>query len=125
MRRKNAAFIAALAVTAATPARSQAEPHERGTLTSGNRFERECRPEVPTRYAYCLGYSTGLWDIVTLDNGWGICPPDGVDMGQALNVGLAYMRDNPAKTHETPGLLFIQSWKKAFPCLKTRRPGQQ
>src|SRR4051794_33449810 len=113
MRKNYVSLIAGILVATAAPVRGQAEPHDRGILTSGNRFERECRPDASTPYALCLGYSTGIWDIVTLNGEWGICPPQGVDMGQVLNVGLAYMRKNPAATHETPGLLLIKSWKEA------------
>ena len=111
-------ILSALILCSSTVVFAQAPLRDRGPLTSGNSFIRECQLSDPTVYAYCMGYSSGVWDIVTLDRRWGTCPPDGVDMGQALNVGLAFMRNNPAVTHEPPGLLLIKSWGAAFPCSK-------
>ena len=119
----NMALLAAVAATITAPVKSEV-PLERGALTSGNRFESECGETNSTQYTYCIGYSTGMWDIMTLDRGWGICPPEGVQMGQVLKVGIVYMRNNPAKTHLTPGLLLLQSWQEAFPCPKAPKPAQ-
>src|SRR5262249_19257652 len=44
------------------------------------------------------------------------CVPDGVILGQAIRVVVAYIDQRPARLHEKFGLLALEALKQAWPC---------
>jgi hypothetical protein len=44
------------------------------------------------------------------------CPPDGVTVGQAINVLVKYLNENADKTHQGGEVLAIAAFGKAWPC---------
>jgi hypothetical protein len=44
------------------------------------------------------------------------CPPDGVTIGQAINVFLKYLNENPEQTHEPSEDLAIAAFGQAWRC---------
>ncbi len=54
------------------------------------------------------------------------CIPSEAGMGQLARVLVKWLRDNPARLNETPGLLAIDAFHDSFPCKKgdttTKKP---
>ena len=44
------------------------------------------------------------------------CAPDGVTVGQAINVLVKYLNENPAQLHHGGELLAITAFNEAWPC---------
>ncbi len=47
-----------------------------------------------------------------------LCIPDGVTVGQATDVVVKAMREDPAKRHQDAGILMWSAIRKAWPCPK-------
>jgi Rap1a immunity proteins len=63
----------------------------------------------------CLGYVEGITDALTMSGT--VCPPkDVVNVGQAQDVILKYLRDNPLSWHVSAALLASAALFEAFPC---------
>lgn len=85
-------------------------------FASGNQWLRLC-DDVSWNTA-CVAYALGLYQGVALMKPNPVCLPEGVDTGQLYEVGVAFMRANPALAHHGPSALFTLSWVQAFPCKK-------
>lgn len=46
----------------------------------------------------------------------GICPPDGVDTGQTVDVVIKYLKAHPESRHQPAVRLVRESLAEAFPC---------
>jgi hypothetical protein len=107
-------LILIIASLIATPAMGQA-PQD---FKSGNAFLRACTPS--DRGASCLVYTLGVYHGFR-EGSDSVCLPKGVDTGQLLQVGLAFIRENPKAAHYGPGGLMVASWIEAFPCSKIQK----
>lgn len=107
----HAAAIAACAVT--HPALAQTRSAE----FTGNDLLRACE----NHDLKCLdfirgvnsGFAAGLGIAGERDR---ICFPEGVTLGQAKDVVVAFLRDNPSSRHEEAGALTVIALMRAFPC---------
>lgn len=52
----------------------------------------------------------------SLDAAIGICPPDGVDTGQTVDVVIKYLQAHPKSRHQPAVRLVRESLAEAFPC---------
>ncbi len=46
----------------------------------------------------------------------GFCKPEGVILEQMTDVFCSYLRENPAKRHGLPSIMFNDALKQAWPC---------
>jgi hypothetical protein len=61
----------------------------------------------------CVGIITGL---VHVGRSVGVCPPNGVTLGQAASVVVQYLDQHPARTNENFEALAIEAMREAWPC---------
>lgn len=80
----------------------------------GNSFIRGC--QTAKWELACAGYTLGVAHGYNGDGPKRYCKPQGVDTGQMFQIGLAYIRANPERSHHAAFSLLIESWIKAFPC---------
>jgi hypothetical protein len=108
---------------------------------SGNEFLRYCYVvEKPTAEMTtsemadgraCLNYIEGLQEGILYERYFAedeshprvpmpYCTPDkGLQNGQLARILLKFIRDNPAKSHKSTGVLFVEAMGEAFPCPET------
>jgi len=72
--------------------------------------------------AFCMGFVSAVADVMwskhTL-HGFRSCrPKSGVTLGQAVDVFIIYLRDNPSIRHFIAESLVAESLSLAFPCAK-------
>jgi hypothetical protein len=92
--------------------------------------------EMLAQQGFCAGYVSGAWqgmkygayavtrqvtdsaeDADKMANHiLNICVPDGVEMGQLVDVFVDYLASHPSTRHETARSLLKQSFNEAFPC---------
>lgn len=96
---------------------------------TGNEFATWCKAQQGGfERGMCLGYLDGVIDthtsfIIAGSGALGfICIPDKVTKGQARDVVLKYMRDNPEQTHLSASTLVIAALREAFPCNPSPAP---
>jgi hypothetical protein len=66
---------------------------------------------------YCQGFVKAILFIGRrLDEPDSFCSQTGVTVGQAIDVFLKYLNDNPDKTHQPAESLAIAAFRKAWPC---------
>ncbi|SUW64154.1 Uncharacterised protein [Buttiauxella agrestis] len=65
---------------------------------------------------YISGYMRGISDYALIIGG--ICPPDGVDMDQYIDIVADYLNKNPINRNEPSSILAAVAMGKAFPCKK-------
>ncbi|MGB7655220.1 MAG: Rap1a/Tai family immunity protein [Novosphingobium sp.] len=92
-------------------------------MDSGNTFLQHCRdansgkPGVSSLdFGLCYGYLAGIVDGDSLGEHPHVCRPNGVTNGQAMDVVLKFLEDNPADRHYSAGPLVLLALMKAFPC---------
>ncbi|MGK2287274.1 Rap1a/Tai family immunity protein [Pedomonas sp. V897] len=120
---KALALTLAVAV-AVTPAIASAS----NTL-DGNHLLKMCTSRIDTGssgmkeafdYGVCMGFIAGSLDYVQLINEAAkkniTCVPDGVTAGQAKDIVVKYLQNNPEKRHEPQPLVTIFAFQDAFPC---------
>lgn len=67
-------------------------------------------------YLYINGYLRGTSDLQTMFHL--LCPPDGADMSQIIDIVEGFLEKNPKTRNETPSLLSSMALGQAFPCKK-------
>lgn len=90
-------------------------------VDSGNEFYSEC--SLAAKRPYCLAYIRGAADAIDLNDIQRkiFCPPEGVTIGQMLDVSLAYIERHPEKRHYRTIVLVSFGLMDAFPCSKAAR----
>jgi hypothetical protein len=71
----------------------------------------------------CAGYARGVADTIQI---WQVaendkapaCIPVKVTAQQLIDIGLKFMRENPAQRHLTASLLLMRAYSVAWPCKK-------
>lgn len=106
-------ILAALIAFSTTPAY--------GSLKNGNELLGECMAteygadtiEEQMRVNSCINYVSGWVDgHLPLS----FCIPEGVTLGQLIDVALKDLKENPQTRHEPAGSLLLKSFTAAFPC---------
>ena len=129
---KNLWLFTLLFVLLTTPLSAQTQEFP---WTSGNAFLRICSVidnknmtlEEGRQVVGCLGYVTGFTYGVVYENNFAdyvtsgkapapFCIPEGVEMGQILQIGLKYIRDNSTVDHLPTATLIAGALGKAYPC---------
>jgi len=64
----------------------------------------------------CLGYVTGVASVESALNAIAVCFPQAVTADQLRDVAIAYLRNNPAKRHESALVNVSSAFLEAFPC---------
>jgi hypothetical protein len=97
-------------------------------INTGNGFLALCESQSECERGMCLDYVTELsigYDIgmifgnQILHDGAGqplYCTPEGVTLGQKVDVVVAYLEENPSRRHERTSALALTAFKKAWPC---------
>jgi len=95
-------------------------------VQSGNSWLQLCTSKQAPSQDRCLAYTRGLADGLTTASGimdvqgaknsWLVCMPKGVTTQQLVDVGVKYMRDNPAERHEWAAPLLTIAFSEAWPC---------
>jgi hypothetical protein len=107
--------IAAMTLSASTASFAQQED----PFGTGSNFIRSCQIDAWKRscVSYTLGVFQGIREVETTKT---ICLPPGVNTGQLHEVGIKFIRDNPADSHYSPAGIMIYAWRQAFPCGASR-----
>lgn len=130
MERKNAIAVAAAALLFSAGAQAQ--------ITTGSEFIRECqhverhdagdRRASADSMAMCYGYLVGFTNGVDVATAWYqvhagapasaalFCIPTAATPDQFMRIGLKFMRENPARLHESSAILLGTALRQAFPC---------
>jgi len=89
---------------------------------SGNEFQTLCTYEAATFDAgMCMGYLQGVHEVyksfasLTETNRF-YCLPDNVTYGQAKQISLKYLEENPEILHLLAAQSIVLALTKAFPC---------
>lgn len=102
-------------------AQSRTEFSERG-----DSFARSCGDATAAQVRdveqaiYCILYSKGVFDGA-LGGPVEACEPQGVRLGQKIDIGVQYIRSNPDKAHWPPSLLLLMGLRQAYPCPKAAK----
>lgn len=92
-----------------------------------NDVQRDTSIRAQMEIRQCLGYVRGLLDGIDarterppeyLDPFF--CFPSGTQMGQIVDVIVAYLRTNPQTRHLHPNRLAVEALRNAFPCRSRR-----
>jgi Ssp1 endopeptidase immunity protein Rap1a len=120
MNIRTIAVAIAVAISASTAAaedgnswssRCRITPEQRSTTTEGMWLMN------------CSGYARGVADTIQLWRGAEgdkapACIPEKVTTQQLIDVGLRFMRENPAERHLPAGVLLTRAFSLAWPCKK-------
>jgi hypothetical protein len=88
---------------------------------TGNTWEANCASQELHDYVACRRYVAGVADTLrvweasspsTLE----ACIPDKATVGQLVEVGRKFMRDNPSGRHLPAGVLLVTAFTFAWPC---------
>jgi hypothetical protein len=82
---------------------------------SGNELYQKCTAEAVGK-SYCVGYVTGIADVMQISKS--LCVPDGVTVGQMVDVIVKYLRDHPEKRHYSVAAATFNTLSQTFPCPK-------
>ena len=89
-------------------------------LGTGNNFYANCNEAKGTQREICVAY---LYGVAEGDNYWwrlgGSRPPrcgPKINIAQAMDVLLTFLRDNPAERHKSIVELHVKAMSAAFPC---------
>lgn len=87
-------------------------------VNSGNHMLPSCKAltvkgdaSEPFAQGICSGTIDGLFYA-----GAGLCPPDGVTVGQMTRVVVKYLEQNPQRLHEDFKKLALEAMRRAWPC---------
>jgi hypothetical protein len=82
---------------------------------NGNDLLEYCTAQPQESYfraGQCLGFING---VTTTSTNLG-CVPEGVTRGQAKDIVIRYLQQNPQRRHLGSSLLVEESFRNAFPC---------
>jgi len=65
---------------------------------------------------YCMGYVTGVADLLQGQNTNGVCLPQGVVVGQLVDVVKKFLKEHPETRHFTATSEIQVALEGAFPC---------
>ncbi|MGS3128148.1 Rap1a/Tai family immunity protein [Aeromonas caviae] len=87
----------------------------------GNDIYRICTTPESDKYfhmdaSYCQGYVIGVVDTV---NGVFTCLPEGVTVGQSVDIVTKYLAAHPETRHMEGSVIVTNALKESFPCKKT------
>ena len=94
-------------------------------IESGNEIRESCQfaaqgPKTNLEVAkatYCQGFVKAILFVGRrLDEPVRFCAPDGITVGQAINIFLKYLNDHPDKTHEAAEDLAITAFWTEWGC---------
>ena len=83
-------------------------------LTGNDLFERMNSDNIAGK-SIALGYVGGVLDVHLDVN---ICPPQSVQLGQALDVAKKWLSSNPDKRHLPAAMIVYHSLRSVWPCKK-------
>lgn len=121
------ATFLAVAALSTTPAHAQV------TYITGNELHRDCSADGEgilgfQSRALCMGYIAGVVDAFTTSAMVAgvvrgedtevnlLCIPEGVEMGQLIDLTKDYLKNNPGDRHFTASFLVYMALSKQFPC---------
>lgn len=81
---------------------------------TGNDLKQKCAASSYTEDAICMGYVTGVYDILKAQGT--ICSSGGVTVGQLQEIIKKYLIQYPERLHFTAESLVRSSFRDAFPC---------
>ena len=89
---------------------------------TGNALFEACDPQS-RQYPLCLGYVEGITDVLgTLHDtggdflGWRACIPENMSAGQAADVVMKRLREDPEQRHLGAATVVASALALAFPC---------
>lgn len=86
-------------------------------IFSGNQLFEKCDAGRNTaHFTFCLGYMAGVFDALQMQGA--VCMPDGVTVGQAVDVVMKHLRDHPEARHSNAASEAGLALVPAFPCNK-------
>ena len=88
------------------------------TWMTGNELLRYCNDD---KSGVCAGFVSGVMDADTTVRDWEnraplVCTPDELTLGQAVDVVVAYLRDNPSVLHLSASSIVLNALYEDFPC---------
>ena len=92
----------------------------------GDSFVRACgdagsgKPTDLEQALFCIFYAKGVFDA-GIDTTLKACEPQGVNIGQRIDIGIEYIRRNPDKAHWPASVLLLMGLRQAYPCPKTAK----
>lgn len=90
-----------------------------GGFMTGNKLYDQCK----VRSAICTGYIQGAVDAASFYKSWGapkanFCLPDGVTVGQMIDVTQKFLTEKPELRHLQASSLVVSAMYVSFPCPK-------
>jgi hypothetical protein len=105
-----------------------AVPSPAWAATSGNDLYEKCNPVSRNdssliAIGYCLGFieatvSVGEVLLVAADARIKVCRPPSANVGQAAELVVKYLKDNPAERPRPAAVLVVKALQQAWPCPK-------
>ena len=86
------------------------------TFYTGNRLYRYCTEGSKSCTSYIAGIVDTLMVVNVVTQNKMICLPDNVELGQAVDVTVNYLRAHPATRHVNAASMAFVAGAKAFPC---------
>jgi hypothetical protein len=96
----------------------------RAAFISGNVLHDACQaPKGSAKSGLCYGFIAGTFDALltsasTLGSRMSFCTPDGVTLGQVIDITTQYLIAHPEQRQNSASSLVWLSLVKAFPCAK-------
>ena len=91
----------------------------RAEAGDGNSLLQVCGPDS-SMYALCLGQVSAYVRAFTFAQVAGMeevyCMPRNATVGQAIDVLVKYLKENPSKRHAGGEVIFLASMSEAWPC---------
>jgi hypothetical protein len=85
---------------------------------TGNRLYDYCSEHSRDCTSYVAGVVDALLAVGTAKNDPFICPPDKIELGQAVDVVMNYVRSHPEKRQFSAASMATVALVRAFPCNK-------
>ena len=112
-------LLALVLAGSSLPASAQGVPVS--VLVNGNEMRDWCtRSDADARLSTCLGFIMGVLDTITTMQATNqaarqVCVPKGVTPGQAKDVYLAFLNQNPQERHLAASSTFWVARREAWP----------
>ena len=91
----------------------------RAAVYSGNTLLDRCNDNENVSWGACLGYITAVSDVLNGGDviaGWKACNPKNVTPGQARDIVVRWLEENPKERHYSANSLVAIALSEAFPC---------
>jgi len=89
------------------------------TYLTGYEVLLRCSGDNDAQGTQCLGYLQGIADVMLAGNevnGYHVCIPPGILVGQLEDIALQFLRANPAVRHAATAGLVAKAYQQSFPC---------